>query len=213
MPSSRLAVASSPEDEQLAMSPAPTSTGSPEGGGVVVTVIDEVAVTPLAVALIAVVPAAMPVTSPVDDTEATAELLLDQAKVLAAFGGDAVAVSCTAPPTATVADDGATVTDLTPGPPRASSDSIGATGFCGRSVQESTRAIATVAMATEGTRLRIICREDREECGAAARVGARQLGPPGCHQQVTQRPLERRIRQRTASAALHVTRRSRCAVA
>src|SRR5215207_11431694 len=212
MPSSRLAVASSPEDEQLAMSPAPTSTGSPEGGGVVVTVIDEVAVTPLAVALIAVVPAAMPVTSPVDDTVATAELLLDQAKVLAAFGGDAVAVSCTAPPTATVAD-GATVTDLTPGPPRASSDSIGATGFCGRSVQESTRAIATVAMATEGTRLRIICREDREECGAAARVGARQLGPPGCHQQVTQRPLERRIRQRTASAALHVTRRSRCAVA
>src|SRR5215210_1327667 len=99
MPSSRLAVASSPEEEQLAMSPAPTSTGSPDGGGVVATVIDEVPVTPLAVALIVVVPAPTPVTRPVVDTVATAELPVDQTKELAAFGGDAVAVSCTVPPT------------------------------------------------------------------------------------------------------------------
>src|SRR5215213_2573724 len=178
MPSSRLAVASSPEEEQLAMSPAPTSTGSPEGGVVVVTVIDAVPVTPPALAVIAVVPAATPVTRPVVDTVATAELPVAQAKVLADFGGDAVAVNWTVPPTTTVADDGVTVTALTPGPPRASSGSVGATGFCWRSVHESTRAIATAATATDGIRLRIICREGGDECVAAARVGARQLGAP-----------------------------------
>ena len=124
--------------------------------GVVATVIDAVPVTPPVAALMVVVPAPTPVTRPVVDTVATAELPLDQAKVFAAFDGDAVAVSCTLPPTAIVADDGATVIVLTPGPPRASSDSVGATGFCWRSVQESTRAIATVATATDGIRLRVI---------------------------------------------------------
>ena len=110
------------------MSPAPTITGSFDGGGVVVTVTEAVPVTPPAVALIVAVPPATPVTRPLGETVATEEFDVDQVKVLADFAGDAVAVSCTVPLTAMLADDGVTVTFLTPGPPRASEGSVGATG-------------------------------------------------------------------------------------
>src|SRR6187551_226441 len=100
MLSSRFAVASSPVDEQLAMSPAPTSTGSFDGGGDDVTVTVDVPMTPPDAARMVAVPAATPVTSPLAETVATEAFDVDQVKVVAAFGGDAVAVSCTVPPTA-----------------------------------------------------------------------------------------------------------------
>ena len=110
------------------MSPAPTMTGSPDGGGDETTVMVELPETPPAVARTVAVPAATPVTRPLDVTVATAALEVDQVTVVAAFAGDTVAVSCTWSFTATVADDGETVTLLTPGPPFASDGSVGATG-------------------------------------------------------------------------------------
>jgi hypothetical protein len=110
------------------MSPAPTITGSSDGGGGEVTVMVELPETPPAVARIVAAPAATPVTRPLVETVATAAFDVDQVKLLAALAGDAVAVSCTLPFTATVADDGETVTFLTPGPPFASDGPVGATG-------------------------------------------------------------------------------------
>src|SRR6478752_102600 len=105
MLSSRLAVASSPVEEQLAMSPAPTMTGSPDGGGAETTVMAELPETPPAVARIVAVPVAAPVTRPVGETVATAAFDVDQVTPVAAFAGDTVAVGCTWSFTATVADD------------------------------------------------------------------------------------------------------------
>ena len=94
-----------------------------------VTVIDDVPVTPPVTAAIVVLPAPTAVTRPDCDTVATAALPVDQVNVPAYFGGDALAESCTVPPTVTVADDGLTVTDLTPEPPRTRSGSVGETEF------------------------------------------------------------------------------------
>jgi hypothetical protein len=123
MPSSSLAVASAP-DEQSAMSPAPTSISLPGGGGGgggAGTVISDVPVFSPAVAVMDAVPVATPLTSPVDDTVATAGFDDAQTNVVADPVGFAVAVSCVVALIATVADEGVTDTDLTVfgGPPLA----------------------------------------------------------------------------------------------
>src|SRR5947208_9240732 len=88
-----------------------------EATGTGVTVIVEGPLFPSLVAVIVAVPAALPVTSPLPVTVATAVLLLPQLTVrpdnglpLASFG---VAVSCTVWPTGTDAVLGLTVTDAT----------------------------------------------------------------------------------------------------
>ena len=86
---------------------------------------------------------------------ATAAFDVDQVKPVAALGGDAVAVSCTVPFTTMLADDGVTVTDFAPGPPRADAGSVGTPGLCWRSVHEMTNAKAATAVATEGNRVRM----------------------------------------------------------
>src|SRR5687768_11015522 len=118
MLSSRFAVASSPDEEQLAMSPAPTNT-TPAGGVEVVTVIADAPLTLPDVARIVALPAATPVTRPDAETVATAALDDDQTMVAGALAGDGVAVSWADCPTITLAADGDTVIDLSFGPPRA----------------------------------------------------------------------------------------------
>jgi len=115
IPTSRFDVASSFVDPQTAMSPAPTSTSDPGGGGggEPGTVIDDVPVLPPADALIVAEPVATPVTSPLDETVATAVFDDVHVIVVADPGGLAVAVSCAVPPAATVALDGETEMDLT----------------------------------------------------------------------------------------------------
>jgi hypothetical protein len=76
-------------------------------------VIDDVPVFPPADALIVAEPAATPVTSPLDDTVATAVLDDVHVNVAAEPGGLAVAVSCAVEPAARVALDGETEIDLT----------------------------------------------------------------------------------------------------
>src|SRR3989440_11129514 len=81
------------------------------------TVIADVPLCPSLVAVIVADPAATPVTSPLPLTVAAAVLLLCQVTVRPAsvlpFASLGVAVSCTVPPTGTVADAGATVTHAT----------------------------------------------------------------------------------------------------
>src|SRR5574341_388967 len=103
MLSSRRAVASSPLDEQPAMSPAPTKTTPLPGGGGAVTVIADVPLCPSLVAVIVAAPTAAPLTRPVPLTVAIALSLLPHVTTrplngfpLASFG---VAVSCTLDPT------------------------------------------------------------------------------------------------------------------
>ena len=62
------------------MSPAPTSTGSFDGGGADVTVTVEAPMAPPEVARIVAVPAATPVTRPLAETVATAAFDVDQVK-------------------------------------------------------------------------------------------------------------------------------------
>ena len=130
-------MASSPVDEQLAMSPAPTITGSP-GGGAVVTVMLDVPVTPLPLALIVAVPGATAVTSPDEETVATPSFDDDQLMVVVALAGETVAVTCIGcPPTTIVALDGDTLIDLTLGPPFAKNGAVGAVDGCRWSEQDS----------------------------------------------------------------------------
>jgi len=103
---------------------------------VVVTVIAAVPLCPSLVAVIVAGPAATPVTSPVDETVATALLLVVHvtARPVSTFpdASFVVAVSCTVAPTLTVAIAGLTVTDATgadgvvvpPPPPQAASMSV-----------------------------------------------------------------------------------------
>ena len=107
------------------------------------------------VARIVALPGATRVTRPLVETVATAALDVEQVKPVDAFGGDAVALSCNVPFTRMLADDGVTVTDFTPGPPRASAGSVGAPGPCSRSVHEMTSANAATAVTTEGIRVRV----------------------------------------------------------
>src|SRR5512133_1928714 len=107
------------------MSPAPTMTTSP-GGGATVTVMVDAPVTPLALAVIDALPTATLVTSPVCETVATALFDEAQVKVADTLAGDAVAVSCTVCPTASVALVGETLIDLIFGPPFANSAAVGA---------------------------------------------------------------------------------------
>ena len=75
--------------------------------------IDDAPDLPPADALIVAEPAATPVTSPLDETVATAVLDDVHVKVVAEPGGLAVAVSCVVAPAAMVALDGETEIDLT----------------------------------------------------------------------------------------------------
>ncbi len=95
MPSSRAAVASSPDDAQLAMSPAPTMTTSPPAGGAAVTAIVEVPVFPPADAVIDAPPTARAETSPLAVTVATALFDVAHPKLVADPAGVAAAASCT----------------------------------------------------------------------------------------------------------------------
>jgi hypothetical protein len=92
-------------------------------------------------------------------TVATAALDVDQSKVVADAGGLAVAVSCTVPPTATVALEGETLIDLTlfGFPPFANDGDSGAVGMRRSSIgSEQLIAITTrLAPMTNGVRLRI----------------------------------------------------------
>jgi hypothetical protein len=78
---------------------------------------DDVPVRPPQAALIVAVPAAAPVTRPLELTAATEVLLLDQVKgeqlTAAPLASRALAVSCCVPPTAMLAEAGVTVTDAT----------------------------------------------------------------------------------------------------
>jgi hypothetical protein len=76
-------------------------------------VIDEIPDFPPADALIVAAPAATPVTSPLDETVATAVFVEAHVNDAAVPGGLAVAVSWTVAPGATVALEGETDTDLT----------------------------------------------------------------------------------------------------
>src|SRR5215208_8472359 len=98
MPSSRVAVASSPDEEQLAMSPAPTSTGSPAGGATFTLTVDVPTIFP-EVAVIDALPTPTPMTNPVCETVATALFDVAQRNVADTLAGDGAAVSCTDPPT------------------------------------------------------------------------------------------------------------------
>jgi len=75
------------------MSPAPTITTP--GGGAVVTVTLAVPVTPLPLALIVALPAATPVTRPLDETVAKALFDDVQAIVVVTLAGVTLAVNCT----------------------------------------------------------------------------------------------------------------------
>ena len=158
IPSSRFAVAASPDDEQLAISPAPTRTSEPAGGGgggAAGTVMVERPVLPPAVALIVAVPPAIPVTNPVDDTAATAEFDDDHANVVTEPAGLAVATSCWVAPIATVALDGVTEIDFTlfGGPPFAN-DGVRLSGAGGLAVSEqatNTRATTAIDAAVRAT--------------------------------------------------------------
>ena len=92
------------------------------------TRIADVPLFPPVLAEIVTLPAATPVTSPVEDTVATA--LLDDAHTIkpALLGGDTVAVSWTVAPTATVAFAGETLTDFTLDGPRANEGDVGKVG-------------------------------------------------------------------------------------
>src|SRR5690349_13263503 len=103
MPSSTFAVSSSPLDEQLAMSPAPTRTSEPAGGGSSGTPMTDVPTFPPALALMVADPAATAVTRPVEGpTVATALFDEVHANVVTEPGGLAAAVSCSVVPFATV---------------------------------------------------------------------------------------------------------------
>src|SRR5215203_4227200 len=109
IPSRRVAVASSPEDEHDAISPAPTNVTDPGGSGVVTT-IDAVPVLPPAAADIVAVPLPAPVTRPLWLTVATA-LLDDDHTNVNALAGVVSAVSCCVAPTTIDALDGVTATE------------------------------------------------------------------------------------------------------
>src|SRR5215211_1260282 len=109
MLSSRVAVASSPWVSHPAMSPAPTMTAEPDGGGGgggAETVMAAVPTLPSLVAEIVAVPAVTPVTRPLLLTVAT-ETLLDVQVTGRSTGlpwvSFGVALSCTVLPTSTVA--------------------------------------------------------------------------------------------------------------
>jgi hypothetical protein len=96
------------------MSPAASSTLLPDGGGAgpALTVMFDDPETPPLAAVIVAAPAAIPSTSPEDDTVATAGLELFHVKVTR-LRGFAVAVSCTVFPTSMVALAGRTDTERT----------------------------------------------------------------------------------------------------
>ena len=121
------AVASSPDEEQLAMSPAPTITTP--GGGLAVTVIAAEPLTFPSLAVTVALQAAIPVTRPDADTVATAALDEAHPITAVALDGDTVAESCTVWPMTIVALAGETRIDLTFGPalPLASIGSVGIT--------------------------------------------------------------------------------------
>jgi hypothetical protein len=116
----------------------------------------------------------MPVTSPLGETVATAVFDDVHVNVPADFGGEAVAESCTVPFTAMLADDGETVTDFTPGPPRAIIGSVGTGSCCGRSVHEITSATTAKVVATDGSRWRMEYVRGDGMRATGARVGGAQ---------------------------------------
>src|SRR6266480_6355997 len=113
MPSSRVAVASSPLDEHDAMSPAPTRVTVVAG----VTVIEDVPLCPSLVAVIVAGPAAKAVTRPLVLTVATEVLELVQVTVrpvrMLPLASRSVAVSWSVCPAGTLAVAGLTVTEAT----------------------------------------------------------------------------------------------------
>ena len=92
-------------------------------------------------------PGAMPVTSPDDETVATAAFELDHVNVVAVPGGLAVAANCTVAPTSTVALDGDTEIDFTcfppppppPPPPLAKLGAPGSTEFGADASEHATK--------------------------------------------------------------------------
>ena len=114
--------------------------------------------TPPALAVMVALPAETPVTSPVDDTAATALFDDDQTSRLAPLGGETVAVNWTVAPMAMLALEGATLTDLTFGVPLANDGDVGRSGVCCRSVEQETAMATSSVAAAALVRFRVVMR-------------------------------------------------------